>query len=114
MESWAYNVDRGKVVFLDKKKAFDTVDHEILLSKLSNYGKCDNAHSCLVILGQTHAEMLSRSCSLSCGVPQGTILGLLLFLLYINDLPNCLSNCQSRMYADDTRLTYPCFSAHNI
>ena len=57
---------------------------------------------------------LSRSCSLSCGVPQGTILGPLLFLLYINDLPNCLSNCQSRMYADDTHLTYAGFSADNI
>ena len=58
--------------------------------------------------------LLSRSYSLSGGVPQGTILGLLLFLLYVNDLPNCLSNCQSRMYADDTHVTYAGFSADNI
>ena len=38
--------------------------------------------------------------------PNGTILGPLLFLLYVNDIPNCLSNSQSRMYADDTHLTY--------
>ena len=47
-DSWAYNVDRGKVnavVFLDLKKAFDTVNHEIHSSKLRNYGTCDNAHS---------------------------------------------------------------------
>ena len=112
-DSWAYNVDRGKinaVVFLDLKKAFDTVNHEILLSKLRNYGICDKAHSWFESYLDNRMQRcsvhgtLSRSCSLSCGVPQGTILGPLLFLLYINDLPSCLSNCQSRMYADDTYL----------
>ena len=122
-DSWAYNVDPGKinaVVFLDLKKAFDTVNHEILLSKLRNYGICDKAHSWFESYLNNRMQRclvngtLSRSCSLSCGVPQSTILGPLLFLLYINDLPNCLSNCQSRMYADDTHLTYTGFSADNI
>ena len=103
-DSWAYNVDQGKVnavVLLNLKKVFDMVNHEILLSKLRNYGICDNAYSWLDSYLDNHRQRcsvngsLSRSCSLSCGVPQGTMLGPLLFLLYINNLPNCLSNCQS-------------------
>ena len=85
-DSWAYDVDRGKVnavVFLDIKKAFDTANHEILLSKLSNYGTFDNVNSWFVILDDRMQTCsvnvsLSGSCSLSCGVPQGTILRLLL------------------------------------
>ena len=85
-DSWTYNVDRGKVnavVFLDLKKAFDTVNHEILLSKQRNYGICDNADSWFESNFENRMQRcsvngsLSRSCSLSCGVPQGSILGAL-------------------------------------
>ena len=87
------------------KKAFDTVNHSILLSKLYLYGAKGIAYELLSSYVENRTQkcavngVLSKSCTL-------TILGPLLLLLYINDLLNCLSNSQPRMYADDTYLTY--------
>ena len=125
-DNWVFKIDRGNVnavVFLDLKKAFDTVDHDILLSKMNLYGiqgialdwfrsyLTNRTQRCLV------NGSLSRICSLKCGVPQGTILGPLLFLIYINDLPNCLTSCQPRMYAgyaDNTYTTYADVGVNSI
>ena len=122
-DSWAFDTDRGNVnavVFLDLKKAFDTVDHDVLLGKLSLYGIQESAYDWFKSYLNNRTQKcvvngsLSKVCSLGCGVPQGTILGPLLFLIYINDLPNCLSFCQPRMYADDTHITYASADLHSV
>ena len=99
-------------VFLDLKKAFGTVDHKILPTKMNRCGIqgkiLDWFKSYLTNRTQRRSVngCLSDFTSLKCGVPQGTILGPILFLIYINDLPNCLSFSKPRMYADDTHITY--------
>ena len=107
-------MDQGQingVIFLDLKKAFDTIDHQILLSKLQAYGIRDHT----LKLFQSYLDQRKKICMLNncksgietirCGVPQGSNLGPLLFLIYINDLPNCLETTHSNLFADDTILS---------
>ena len=111
---WYKNMDIGNLnlaVFLDLKKAFDTVDHDILLNKLKCLGvrsiENDWFKSYLVDRSQRYENgVLSNSREVKCGVPQGSNLGLLLFLVYINDLPGCLRASTPNLYADGTSITY--------
>ena len=111
---WFCNMDRGLynlVIFLDLQKAFNTVNHVLLLGKIEPCGIRDDA---LNLLASYLADR-KQTCqvngkqsglrSISCEIPQGSILGPLFFLVYINDLPNCLKRTTPRMFADDTSLT---------
>ena len=109
------SLDSGKcvgVIFLDLKKAFDTVCHHILLSKLEQYGISDVSLSWFrsYLSGRTQCTQVNGVSSdfkdITCGVPQGSILGPLLFIIYINDLSKYVNKCEVTMYADDTALMY--------
>ena len=97
-------------LFLDFSKAFDTVNHGILLSKLYHYGVRGIPLKWFENYLYNRSQFVkidnikSSYETIICGIPQGSTLGPLLFLLYINDLPNCSNKLSFRIFADDTNL----------
>ena len=97
-------------VFLDFAKAFDTVNHEILLKKLQAYGIRGtplNWFSNYVTNRKQYVSLNGTNSSLKtviCGIPQGSTVGPLLFLLYINDIVNSSDKLSFRLFADDTNV----------
>ena len=96
-QHWILNMDNGRanaVIFLDLRKVFDTVNHDIIIQKLHCYGitgdeltflrsYLSNRKQCCSVNGK-----VSDYEDITCGVPQGSILGPLLFIIYMNDIPN--------------------------
>jgi len=97
-------------IFLDVKKAFDSVDHKILLNKLDKYGIRGTPNNLIKSFLENRSQqvrindVLSSLSLLNYGVPQGTVLGPLLFIVYINDLLNLDTECSIYCFEDDTTI----------
>lgn len=112
MEDWTTALEGGHsldVSYLDFSKAFDTVPHKRLLSKLRAYGVGGKLLEWIesFLTGRFQRVVVQGSMSdwspVSSGIPQGTVLGPTLFTIYVNDLPNCVSS-SVKLFADDTKV----------
>ena len=104
-------------IFSDLSKAFDTINHQIFLSKMFKYGVSGTPFtwfSSYLSGRKQYVNVCNVESSLkpiTCGIPQGSTLGPLLFLLFVNDLPNSSCKLKFRIFADDTNIFY---SSKNI
>ena len=110
-------LDDGNIccgVFVDLQKAFDTLDHQILLAKLNHYGIRGVSNDWFKSYLSNHNQYVSTNgyesdlAAINCGVPQGSVLRPNLFLLYVNNLNQAIKFCKIHHYAKDTNLL--CFS----
>ena len=106
------NVCHTGMILIDLQKAFDTINHYLLLEKLSlmNFSNTTicwfKSYLLNITLLVNFESSFSEPADLKCGMTQGSILGPLLFLLYKNDSPQAVNDCDIRLYADDTCISY--------
>ncbi len=118
----SYNLDSHKCVFgmfYDVSKAFDSLDHNVLLHKLQCYGirgkvldwiKSYLSDRMQYVVNNGKVSLLNH---VSHGVPQGSNIGPLLFIIYINDLTNVVKNVKFILFADDTTMLMPCSNSNS-
>ena len=115
LEDWTRMLDEGAgvdIVYLDYQKAFDTVPHERLKTKLQGYHITGKVMGwiCEFLNNRTQRVSVNNSLSectkITSGVPQGSVLGPILFIIYVNELPSLVKS-KMKMYADDTKLYRP-------
>ncbi len=113
IDEWLKHLDDGEIVgtvFLDFSKAFDLVNHDILLEKLQCYQIGEQTYTWIQSYLESRTQEVvyrsikSHKCEIKYGVPQGSILGPLLFLIYVNDLPLHVNQSSLDLYADDSTL----------
>ena len=113
IDNWLCNMNEGKmtgVAFIDLRKAFDTVNHTILLQKLHDIGatsvtlKWFESYLTGRVQQVFFKKTLSDALDVDTGVPQGSILGPLLFIIFINSMSSVIQHGDIFMYADDTTL----------
>ena len=114
-DDWYSGLDVGKyvgVIFVDLKRAFDKVDHQVLIQKLARYSFRSSELVWFKSYLSNRSQFTrvngvdSKVQNVGKGVPQGSCLGPLLLLLCINNLPKAINNANVYMYADDTSLSY--------
>ena len=123
VDNWRKALDENELVgvaMVDFSKAFDMVNHSILLRKMYSYGVRGREWKWFqdYLTGRRQrvcaGDEKSSWTNIHKGVPQGSILGPLLFTMYVNDLPKAVSQCHVKQYADDTTMFHAANSASEL